>query len=165
MRFNYVTFFKVIIYVLNQVFIALIRAKSVGVRGLVLDEHRRILLIQHTYKPGWHMPGGGVNYNEHPIDALKRELREEACIEVIEHSPELVGIFHQRYFGHDDYPIMYAVNQFKILRNVKPDFEIADIKWCPLDELASVATQETYQHVQNYLNNRPPNKDWCTKNP
>lgn len=37
------------------------RPMTLGVRGLVLDvPAKTVMLIRHTYVPGWHLPGGGV---------------------------------------------------------------------------------------------------------
>jgi len=56
---------------------------TLGVRGLVIDADRRIFLITHTYVPGWHLPGGGVEPGETLIEALARELVEEGNIEIL----------------------------------------------------------------------------------
>ena len=39
--------------------------------------HDRVLLVNPNYKPDWDLPGGMAEANEPPIDAARRELREE----------------------------------------------------------------------------------------
>lgn len=55
-----------------------IRVAAVIVRG---DE---LLLVRHikNAESYWLLPGGGIEYGEPLVDALKRELREEACVEI-----------------------------------------------------------------------------------
>jgi len=60
----------------------------VGVLGVVLDEHGRVLLFRHTYRPfaPWGLPSGLMKPNESPAQAMEREVREETglVIEVSE---------------------------------------------------------------------------------
>ena len=53
-----------------------------GSYAIVMDPDERILLCRlatNEPEPGaWTLPGGGVDFGEHPDDAVVRELREES---------------------------------------------------------------------------------------
>ena len=57
--------------------------KRVGADVLFRDEAGRILLVDPRYKPDWDLPGGMAEANEAPLDAAKREVREEMGIEYV----------------------------------------------------------------------------------
>ena len=79
----------------------LTRGSTLGVRAAVIDaEGRVLLLVRHSYAPGWIFPGGGVERGETVYDAVRREMHEEAGI-VIEGEPLLHGVFanHQQFMG------------------------------------------------------------------
>lgn len=48
-----------------------------GAGALFLNESRRLLLVNPTYKPQWEIPGGIVEENESPRRACIREVKEE----------------------------------------------------------------------------------------
>jgi 8-oxo-dGTP pyrophosphatase MutT (NUDIX family) len=51
--------------------------KRVGADVLFRDEAGRLLLVDPRYKPDWDLPGGMAEANEPPLEAAKREVREE----------------------------------------------------------------------------------------
>src|SRR5215467_9180904 len=57
---------------------------TVTVAAMLFDDKGRILLLEHVFRAdrGWGVPGGFVSYGEQPEEALRRELREEASIEI-----------------------------------------------------------------------------------
>lgn len=57
--------------------------KRVGADVLFRDEAGRILLVDPRYKPDWDLPGGMAEANEPPLDAAKREVREELGIDFL----------------------------------------------------------------------------------
>src|SRR5262244_1981806 len=84
------------------------RGLTLGVRGLVIDEARRIFLVQHTYVRGWHLPGGGVEPGETLACALARELMEEGNIEPTE-PPLLHGMFFNTRYSQRDHVACFVV--------------------------------------------------------
>jgi len=53
------------------------RPTSRGVRAILVRPDRRILLVSHTYRSGWFLPGGAVKPGESNGAAIRREVREE----------------------------------------------------------------------------------------
>jgi len=49
--------------------------------GIVINENDEILMVK-THRSGWVFPGGQVEVGENVIDAVKREIMEEAGVEV-----------------------------------------------------------------------------------
>jgi ADP-ribose pyrophosphatase YjhB (NUDIX family) len=65
----------------------------------VLTDRDRVLLVRHTYGPAeWLLPGGAIKRRERPLSAVRREMREELGID-IEHwraLGEVTGRMHHR---------------------------------------------------------------------
>lgn len=53
------------------------------VYGVVFNENREILVCRQTGKHNWHLPGGHIKEGETYVEALQRELLEEADVEVV----------------------------------------------------------------------------------
>ena len=68
---------------------------TVTAGALIFNHDGQILLLKHRFRAGsgWGLPGGFLEAGEQPIDALRRELREELNLEV-----EDVEIFRARSF-------------------------------------------------------------------
>ena len=53
--------------------------------GIIVDENKILVAqrsIQKEHPLKWEFPGGKVNENENPIEALKREIKEELSVDV-----------------------------------------------------------------------------------
>jgi ADP-ribose pyrophosphatase YjhB (NUDIX family) len=85
------------------------RPATLGVRGVVVDQSGKVLLLRHTYTPGWHFPGGGVERGETCGVSLLRELEEEAGIRSRPEALELVSVHANHAFFPNDHILLYRV--------------------------------------------------------
>jgi 8-oxo-dGTP diphosphatase len=55
-----------------------------GVKCVLVDGDR-VLLVRHSYgRPHWDLPGGTVKRDEQPLDTARREIEEELGIQISE---------------------------------------------------------------------------------
>ena len=135
------------------------RGMTLGVRGVVLDQDNRVFLIRHTYVPGWHLPGGGVETGETALDALERELHEEARI-AMDEPPALFGVFFNRKISRRDHVLVYVIRRFTVLEVKRPDREIAEAGFFPLDGLPEGTTVATRNRLAEILHGQKPSPNW-----
>jgi ADP-ribose pyrophosphatase YjhB (NUDIX family) len=112
--------------------------------AVIEDDEGRILLGRRAIEPDkdkWDLPGGFVDEGEHPLDALRRELREEASLEV--EPGEFIGVWMDRYGG--DAPGVSTLNLYWTAQitggEMRPDDDVAELRWfapaeIPWEELA-----------------------------
>ena len=69
-----------------------------GCMVLLTDDRGRVLLVRHTYgdQRAWELPGGYVQRDEDPVEAARRETREELGADVVdwERLGAVAGLWH-----------------------------------------------------------------------
>jgi ADP-ribose pyrophosphatase YjhB (NUDIX family) len=71
-----------------------------GAEAVCFDERGRVLLGRRAFDPGgglWDLPGGFLHENEHPLDGLRREVREETSLDV--EPIDFLGFWLEPYDG------------------------------------------------------------------
>ena len=122
------------------------RAATLGIRAMVIDGAGRIFLIKHTYVDGWHLPGGGVETGETLLEALTRELAEEGNIQ-LGAAPQLYSVYFNRRTSRRDHVALFIVRDFRQDGNPKPNHEIVEHAFFPIDALPEDASRGTRARV------------------
>lgn len=135
------------------------RAMTLGVRGLVVDEARQVLLVRHTYVAGWFLPGGGVEGGETLTQSLTRELAEEGNIEILG-APLLHGIYFNRSTSPRDHVALYIVRDFRQTAPHVPDREIEEARFFAADALPEATTRATRARIDEALYGAPASAYW-----
>ncbi|MBT2691272.1 NUDIX domain-containing protein [Bacillus sp. ISL-47] len=133
--------------------------------GAVIIKNNRILLIEFDDEKGVHynLPAGGVEPNESLLDAVKREAKEEASIDVevgplafvYEYAPHLndnkygeihsLGLMFECKLREGSIPMMPA----------NPDVNQTDVKWVPLSDLKNIVLYPNIkEHIIRYAENK-----------
>jgi ADP-ribose pyrophosphatase YjhB (NUDIX family) len=134
------------------------RGLSLGVRGMVVDQEGRVLLIEHTYIPGWFMPGGGVERNETAEDAVVRELREEAGVEAIGR-PRLLSVHDNRSLFPGDHVLLYRIDAWRPCERASGG-EILNVGWFALESLPQGTSQKTRRRLTEIAEGLEPDPMW-----
>ncbi|MCB0311408.1 MAG: NUDIX domain-containing protein [Bdellovibrionales bacterium] len=128
------------------------RPVTLGVKGIVIDKEERVLLVKHTYLPGWHLPGGGVARGEDILQAIKRELLEEAGIVCLEDPKPLPGLLYGITDFKHDHVMVFLVRKFERKLEFQKGIEISDVGFFKRSELpidTSPATHRRLEHLND----------------
>ena len=135
------------------------RGLTLGVRAAVLSPENEVFLVRHTYVPGWHLPGGGVEAGESSLEALARELAEEARV-TLSGPPALHGVFFNAKVSRRDHVLVYVVRAFRVIEPKRPDREIADARFFPAARLPDDTSPATRRRLQEIVGGAPLTDTW-----
>ncbi len=134
------------------------RGMTLGVRGIACDADGRVLLVRHTYRDGWYLPGGGVDSGETALAAAIREMAEEGAIAPTT-PPVLVGFYSNHAAHRNDH---VAVYRFESWRPTAPleNGEIAERAFFALDALPQGITRGTRRRLSEAFEGAPIAEEW-----
>ena len=135
------------------------RGMTLGVRGMLIAENR-ILLVKHSYVPGWYLPGGGVEAGESFAEALARELDEEAAARLTGPA-RLFGIYRNAQADRRDHVALFVCTKWERLEGrTIPNAEITAMDRFPIDALPEGTTAGTRARIREVLRGETPAVDW-----
>ncbi len=124
----------------------------VGQKAIIINKDSKILVLQRSEKIGgggkWSLPGGALEFSENPYESIKREIREEAQLEVTGMKP-----FHIKSYVTNDKDFVVIIGyQCKVLsESVVLNWEHTDFKWLEKKEVLSLdLTDDARFFVQHF---------------
>lgn len=124
-----------------------------------MDNWGKVLLLRHTYTPGWHFPGGGVEKGETCALSLSRELEEEAGIKAAPEQLELVSVHANHAFFPNDHVLLYRVTAWTQGKPTQRG-EIAEVRFCDPQDPPPDTSAGTMRRLQELFGGRPRNELW-----
>lgn len=137
----------------------LTRGLTLGAQGVVIDAEARVLLIRHSYRPGWYFPGGGVERGETLEEALARELQEEAGVEMTQ-APQLHGVFANDANFPGDHIAFFVVRAWRQTGIPKPNMEIAEQGFFARDALPAGTDPGVTRRLGEVFERMPATPHW-----
>ncbi len=111
---------------------------GVGVRVIVQSDDGKILLVRHSYKKGWYLPGGALNRLERAEDGGRREVREETNLEIKD--VHFHGIYRGIEDAKNDWILIFRSKAVDSSRIKIDHVEIDEYKWMLPEEILKAET-------------------------
>lgn len=134
------------------------RGLTLGVRVMVFDDEGRVLLVEHSYTPGWHMPGGGVERGETLEMAAQRELEEEAGLKPLVR-PTILSVHDNGAGFRGDHVVLYRLDAWTTTPPTAKG-EILRRGWFDPRALPEGTTGGTRRRIAEVLDGTPPDLLW-----
>lgn len=143
-----------------HLFLAGVRRRiTVGARAVLIDGDR-VLLIRHTYLPGWQFPGGGVEPFETAQAAAAREAAEETGY-VVQGRPVLHGLYLNRIAGGGrDHVAVFVWRDFSKGRAFRANHEIAELGWFEVGALPADVEPGTGRRIAEIVGGLARAAEW-----
>jgi ADP-ribose pyrophosphatase YjhB (NUDIX family) len=135
------------------------RALTLGAQAVVTDPRGRVLLVRHGYHPGWHFPGGGVEFGETAETAIIRELAEETGV-VVEGLPRMFGLYAHFTTFPGDHIALFTVDRWTRPRIPAPNREIAEQGFFARGALPEGTSPGVVRRLAEILDGAPPAAHW-----
>jgi 8-oxo-dGTP diphosphatase len=109
----------------------------VGVGGVVINDRQELLVVRENMRGEkanpYKLPGGFLEPNEHVVDGVVREVREETGIQAKFESLVCVRHWHANRFGKSDFYFVCRLSPLT-LDITAQEAEISECRWMPVED-------------------------------
>ena len=123
---------------------------TVTTGAIIFNEAAEVLLLKHFFRAGsgWGLPGGFLKAGEQPLEALRRELKEEVGLEIRD-----VEIFWARSFKRPrQIELLYRAKA--VGRGEPRSIEVERAVWFSTDQLPAALPQDQKLLIERAVEKR-----------
>lgn len=135
-----------------------VRRMTIGVRALLVKDDQ-VLLVRHSYLPGWHLPGGGVDPGETIEEGMVREVYEETGFKVTG-APQFFGHYRNIIPPGRDHVALFICREFVEADAFEPNKEIVEIGWYRFNALPEDISEATRQRIAEVFEGAARMPNW-----
>ncbi|GEO11269.1 NUDIX hydrolase [Segetibacter aerophilus] len=113
---------------------------KVDIRGLMISENKKVLLVKESMDGKWSLPGGWGDIGYSPKETIVKEFKEETGLDVI---PErLLAVFDKKMHAHPPqafyvYKMVFLCKPKTI--DISKGFDVLDVQYFPMDSLPELS--------------------------
>lgn len=114
----------------------------------------QLLIVNPTYRPDWLLPGGSVDEDESPLEAVRREVKEELGLEIPITRLLCLDYVHREQPKTESLQFIFAgglLRPEEIAHIVLQESELSEYRFVALEEAASLLHWRIARRVEYCL--------------
>ena len=128
---------------------------KVDIRGLVISDENKILMVKESVDSKWSLPGGWGDIGYSPKETIIKEFKEETGLDII---PEkLLAVFDKKMHAHPPQPfyVYKMVFHCKIISaEVIKGFDVSDVQYFNIEDLPQLSEDRILKSQIELLYNK-----------
>ena len=116
------------------------------IRGLLLSEDKKILLVRESADGKWSLPGGWADIGYSPKEVVIKEFKEETGLTVV--SERLLAVFDKKFHPHPPQPFYVYKFVFHCVATsfeINKGFDVLDVQYFDIDNLPPLSIDRILQ--------------------
>lgn len=101
--------------------------------AILINEKRQMLVVRKRGTTQFMQPGGKIDPDETPEQALHRELAEEIGLTLPENAARYEGVFREEAANEPGADVVAHAFTARLQSEVTPQAEIEEVRWLDLD--------------------------------
>ena len=115
---------------------------KVDVRGLILNEAKKVLLVKESLDGKWSLPGGWGEVGFSPSEVIHKEIKEETGLDAT--VSRLLAVYDKKCHPHPPQPLYVYKLVFLcevLAGSLSPGFDIQDVRYFALEQLPELSEE------------------------